>query len=134
MLCRRAKQVANSIRPTLERSASALNSRLAHVGGCEIEDNKFSMSVHYRKVDPTRVEEVHAIVHDYVRGCPDVALKHGKKVLELRPNVPWNKGSAVLWILEALGLDKRDDVFPLYLGDDITDEDAFQVIENEARG
>lgn len=52
------------------------------------------------------------------------------KVLELRPKVDWNKGSAVTWILDALGLGTRGDVFPIYLGDDITDEDAFVALEN----
>ncbi|CAN0513889.1 unnamed protein product, partial [Ectocarpus sp. 8 AP-2014] len=51
------------------------------------------------------------------------------QVLELRPKVDWNKGSAVNWILDALDLGNRSDVFPIYLGDDITDEDAFVAME-----
>lgn len=51
------------------------------------------------------------------------------QVLELRPKVDWNKGSAVNWILDALDLGDRADVFPIYLGDDITDEDAFVAME-----
>lgn len=51
------------------------------------------------------------------------------QVLELRPKVDWNKGSAVNWILDALDLGERPDVFPIYLGDDITDEDAFVAME-----
>lgn len=50
-------------------------------------------------------------------------------MLELRPKVDWNKGSAVNWILDALDLGHRADVFPIYLGDDITDEDAFVAME-----
>lgn len=50
-------------------------------------------------------------------------------MLELRPKVDWNKGSAVNWILDALDLGHRSDVFPIYLGDDITDEDAFVAME-----
>lgn len=42
----------------------------------------------------------------------------------------WNKGSAVNWILDALELSNRADVFPIYLGDDITDEDAFKALKN----
>lgn len=51
-------------------------------------------------------------------------------MLELRPKVNWNKGSAVNWILEALELSDKPDVFPMYVGDDITDEDAFLALEN----
>jgi trehalose-6-phosphatase len=39
----------------------------------------------------------------------------------------------VLYLLEALGLD-RDDVVPLYLGDDITDEDAFEALPGKGIG
>ena len=31
----------------------------------------------------------------------------GKKVFELRPNIDWDKGKAVLWLLEALDLEAR---------------------------
>lgn len=33
----------------------------------------------------------------------------------------------MLWLLQALELNGRDDVFTIYIGDDTTDEDAFEV-------
>ena len=45
----------------------------------------------------------------------------------------WDKGKAVLYLLEALGLD-GDDVVPLYLGDDVTDEDAFEALATRGIG
>jgi trehalose 6-phosphate phosphatase len=48
-------------------------------------------------------------------------------VYEIQPKLDWDKGKAVLYLLQALGLD-RDDVVPLYLGDDVTDEDAFEAL------
>eukprot|EP00752_Nemacystus_decipiens_P012117 g10742.t1 len=128
-------QMAENMRPTLEACTEALHSLLSHVPGYEIEDNKFSLSVHYRQVvSSAHVDEVHQIVHEYVANAPEIVVKAGKKVLELRPKVDWNKGSAVNWILDALDLGHRSDVFPIYLGDDITDEDAFVAMETRACG
>ena len=49
------------------------------------------------------------------------------------PDIDWNKGKAVLWLLETLGL-VRGKVLPLYIGDDRTDEDAFCAIEHRGVG
>ncbi|MEW6118428.1 MAG: trehalose-phosphatase [Nitrospirota bacterium] len=51
----------------------------------------------------------------------------GKKVLELLPDIMWDKGSAVLWILRRL----EDVHLPVYVGDDVTDENAFRAIGNK---
>jgi Trehalose-phosphatase len=47
--------------------------------------------------------------------------------LEVRPTIDWNKGKAVEFLLESLGLSDSNDVLPIYVGDDRTDEDAFKV-------
>ena len=62
---------------------------------------------------------------------PRLRVSGGKKVLELRPDIDWDKGRAVLWLLEVLRLD-GEAVLPFYVGDDVTDEDAFRVLA--ARG
>ena len=54
-------------------------------------------------------------------------------VYEIQPKLEWDKGKAVLYLLKALGLD-GDDVVPLYLGDDITDEDAFRALSGKGIG
>ena len=48
-------------------------------------------------------------------------------VYEVQPKIDWDKGKAVLYLLEALELD-RDDVVPMCLGDDSTDEHAFEAL------
>jgi trehalose-phosphatase len=52
----------------------------------------------------------------------------GKKVYELLPGIDWDKGRAVLWLLETQALE-RAKVRPIYIGDDRTDEDAFRALE-----
>jgi trehalose 6-phosphate phosphatase len=48
-------------------------------------------------------------------------------VYEFKPKIDWNKGKALVWLLQALGLDQHEEVFTIYIGDDTTDEDAFAV-------
>ena len=55
----------------------------------------------------------------------------GKKVVELRPDFVWNKGKAVEFILGELEARAGDPVFPIYLGDDVSDEDAFRAVRDK---
>lgn len=48
-------------------------------------------------------------------------------MLEIRPTIKWDKGKALEFLLEALGFANSNDVLPVYIGDDRTDEDAFKV-------
>ena len=63
---------------------------------------------------------------------PELRLAGGKKIFELRPDIEWDKGLALLHLLGVMGLD-GDDVTALYIGDDETDEDAFRILA-EGRG
>jgi trehalose 6-phosphate phosphatase len=54
-------------------------------------------------------------------------VEHLLQVLEIRPAIAWDKGKAVDFLLSSLGLADSSEVFPVYIGDDRTDEDAFNV-------
>nr|GMC66965.1 probable trehalose-phosphate phosphatase 3 isoform X3 [Ipomoea batatas]GMD81104.1 probable trehalose-phosphate phosphatase 3 isoform X3 [Ipomoea batatas] len=116
-------------------NAGELKEATCDVKGAFIEDNRFCISVHYRQVlekDYALLEKkVHAILSNY----PKFHVTIGKKVLEIRPSIKWNKGHALLYLLEALGFsDSTNNVFPFYIGDDKTDEDAFKVLKSRAQG
>lgn len=126
-------QVADHYRPMLEQCVVDLSAQIAHIPGAEMEDNRLAVSVHYRHVAPALQAEVERIVDSYIELHPTLVKKHGKKVFELRPRVDWNKGRAVMYILEELGLD-AENVVPFYLGDDVSDEDAFLALNSRPIG
>jgi alpha,alpha-trehalase len=111
----------------LESAEQALQQRLEKIDGARLERKKFSIAVHYRNVEEKNVAQVEKAVDNVHADNPKLRKAGGKKVYELQPDIDWHKGKALLWLLEKLGLD-RPDVLPFYIGDDISDEDAFDVL------
>lgn len=126
-------QAAAEAEPAVAAVTAALERELAGVPGAQVEPKRFTVAVHYRRVPEGRFAEVEAAVDRQVAAHPELRKAHGKKVFELRPDLDWDKGRAVLWVLEALGLD-RPGVVPLYVGDDVTDEDAFRALAERGIG
>lgn len=117
----------------LARAEAALEEKLAAIPGAQLERKKYSLAIHYRNVPEARVAEVDRAVEEVAQRHARLRRSGGKKVHELQPNIDWHKGRAVLWLLEALGLEQGD-VLPMYLGDDLTDEDAFQALRGRGVG
>ncbi|KPK91823.1 MAG: hypothetical protein AMJ94_06475 [Deltaproteobacteria bacterium SM23_61] len=115
----------------LDRVESKLEERLRRIGGCRLERKRFSLAVHYRRVAEAHFAGVEKAVYESTQDFPELRLSGGKKIYEFQPRVEWHKGKALLLLLELLDLN-RPDVLPLYIGDDATDEDVFQVLQ--ARG
>jgi trehalose 6-phosphate phosphatase len=111
-----------------------LRDELTGIDGALVEPKKASVAAHYRLVAPAERERVRTVVERLLSEHPDeLKVTPGKMVYELQPRIEWDKGRAVLHLLEALDLD-RDDVVPLYFGDDITDEHAFQALAGRGIG
>ncbi len=100
-----------------------LRARLNGIPGVEVENKVLSASVHFRRAPAADLPEIRQAVEDAVvfKDNP-FQITQGRKVLEIRPRVGWDKGRAVRWIQQAAGL---PDALALYIGDDSTDEDAF---------
>ncbi|KAK8306424.1 hypothetical protein V6Z12_D03G127500 [Gossypium hirsutum] len=121
-------QPASEFLPMIDEVFNSLINNTKDIRGAKVENNKFCVSVHYRNVDEKDWTVVAQRVHDVIRNYPRLRLTHGRKVVEVRPVINWDKGKAVTFLLESLGLSNCEDVLPIYVGDDQTDEDAFKVL------
>lgn len=105
-----------------------LRERTKNIKGVVIEDNRFCLSVHYRHVKDEEYETLEEEVESVLVNYPDqFHMTRGKKVMEIRPSIEWNKGHALEYLLHNLGFDNSRNLLPIYIGDDRTDEDAFKV-------
>ncbi|KAL3026212.1 hypothetical protein AAZX31_04G218500 [Glycine max] len=111
-----------------------LKNEVKEIKGAMVEDNGFCLSVHFRQVQEKDYDVLEAKVKSVLENNPQFCLTEGKKVMEIRPSIKWNKGNAVEYFLDTLGLSSCNDILPVYIGDDRTDEDAFKVIQSREQG
>ncbi|KAL0324438.1 UNVERIFIED_CONTAM: putative trehalose-phosphate phosphatase F [Sesamum calycinum] len=126
-------QPASEFLPVINEVFRKLDEIVRDIKGAKVENHKFCVSVHYRNVDENSWPVIAQFVHDILKDYPRLRLTHGRKVLEVRPTIDWDKGKAVEFLLESLGFSSSD-VLPIYIGDDRTDEDAFKVLRERNRG
>jgi trehalose 6-phosphate phosphatase len=113
--------------PALHEMCAELSALAAEIPGAFIEDKGLTASLHYRNAAAVVVPRLSEIVNAVIAPHKDLfLLRHGKKVFEVLPSVPWDKGSAVLCILEQLRGKRGPDISVCYIGDDATDECAFR--------
>jgi trehalose-phosphatase len=123
-------QQGRAFLPSLDRAERSLRERLETISGCQVERKHFAIAVHFRRVDDAEVPAVETAVDEVLAAHEDLRKTGGKMIFELRPDIEWDKGKAITWILQQLGLD-GEDVLPFYLGDDLTDEDAFRELREK---
>ncbi|CAM3565248.1 trehalose-phosphatase [Mycobacterium colombiense] len=113
--------------PVLEQAAGQLRDRLAGIPGVVVEHKRFGVAVHYRNAERDRVGEVLAAVRAAGRR-DELRVTTGREVIELRPDLDWDKGKTLRWVIDHLHEAGSGPLTPVYLGDDITDEDAFDAV------
>jgi trehalose 6-phosphate phosphatase len=121
-----SEQVATEYLGALDDAQGALERRLTHIDGVRVERKRFAIAVHDRGVDDVDVRaSIGEVVAQVASDHPELRSTGGKRIHELRPDIDWDKGRAIETLLDAL--DARDRV-PVYVGDDLTDEDGFRAV------
>lgn len=111
-----------------------LEARLGRLSGVLIERKRYSVAVHYRLVhSPCVVSQVEQAVES-VRARTGLRRLAGKKVYELEPAVDWDKGRALQWLIDVLPDVDLERSFVIYIGDDLTDENAFAALQGNGAG
>lgn len=121
-------QPAQRFLPAIQEIFTKLEEITKKIQGATVEDNRFCVSVHFRKVREEDYGILEEKVNSVLENYPEFHLTGGKKVMEIRPSIEWNKGHALEYLLDTLGLSNSSEFLPLYIGDDRTDEDAFKAI------
>ncbi|KAL8226356.1 hypothetical protein R6Q57_016188 [Mikania cordata] len=127
-------QPAKEFLPMMSEVYKILMEKTNNIAGANVENNKFCLSVHYRCVEEQSWSELADRVKSVLKDYPKLKLTQGLMVLEIRPTIKWDKGSAIEFLMESLGYATSDDVLPIYIGDDRTDEDAFRVLRKRGQG
>jgi len=127
------KQVATDFLPILDAVEKELKQKLADIHGALLERKRFSIAAHYREVTDQSLPQLEQAVNETAAHHRELRKMASKKVHELQPNIDWDKGKAVLWLLEVMGSESRE-IFPIYIGDDLTDEDVFRAIKQRGVG
>lgn len=117
--------------PGIRLLAKDLRRAVKPLPGVFVEDKTYSIVLHVRGA--STADRLHATTRFNALAEPllaegTVRLQPGHHVLELLPNVDWAKGDAVRAIMRHVEAETKETVWPVYIGDDETDEDAFEEI------
>ncbi len=124
---------AESFLPVLAEAADRLDARLAPVEGARLERKRFALAAHFRQVPELRVADVREAVMEVAAAVDGLRVSGGKEVLELRPDLDWHKGRSVRRLFQEIA-DRTGADLPVYVGDDLTDEDAFREVMADGLG
>lgn len=121
----------------LDAIEEELRRELVNDPGVEVERKRFAIAVHTRRAADEHARiAAHVLTHRLAGLAEGLRAEDGKQIIEVRPDVDWNKGRVVQHLLQAwnasagIGTPGRgtEPHVPVVVGDDTTDEDAFEVV------
>lgn len=110
-------------KPQLQALKQYIQEQAVQIPDLRIEVKDYSVALHFRE-HPQLEDRVHAFALECLNQFSDFELKAGKYVFELVPKGA-NKGSAIQQIIQQYHL---TDHYHMFIGDDLTDEAGFKVI------
>jgi len=129
------QEKAGKLLPRLDEMTEDLRVTLEQkVDGVKVERKYFAIAIHYRNAGKGTFKKVNNEVNRLIGNDPDFKKGRGKKILEIKPSLNWHKGTALEWIMDHLDLSYPDSAMPVYVGDDVTDEDAFRTLSDNGVG
>lgn len=126
-------QGSEKVFPALSEAEQHLREQFKGIKGVEVERKRYAIAVHYRNVPEDKIQIIKDVVGQEVDRQEMLKKAGGKKILELKPAVDWHKGKALLWLLDSMNL-QSEQYLPIFIGDDITDEDALVAIAGKGIG
>ena len=123
----RVARGADAYAQALDDAESALARALGDIRGHSIERKAFAIAVHYRRVAEADVARIEQAIDTTLAAFPRLRKNGGKKVFEIVPTMRWHKGEAVSSLVERMEPDSGK-ALPIYVGDDLTDEDALRAL------
>ncbi len=112
----------------LERLVDSLRVAARDLPGILVEPKRHSVAVHWRLAAPDEELAAGRIVAQAAFAFPELAVGRGKMVAEFRPAVDRHKGGAMNLLRAAAAAGGAAPAI-LYIGDDVTDEDAFGILD-----
>ncbi|MEK7539388.1 MAG: trehalose-phosphatase [Patescibacteria group bacterium] len=119
---------------TINSAKQKIKSLISCYPGMIFEDKSFMLAIHYRIMNPNLVSkfkrEIKKILKPILKNNK-LRLDHNLKTFELRPEIDWDKGDSVLWAEEHFNKKTGKNFRPIYIGDSLTDEDAFTALKKD---
>ena len=118
-------------RALIQRLGRSLVDATKDLAGVRVENKELTIALHVRGAAPAAQQHAEETFREIAGPCLEAGtlrVLFGAAVFELLPGVAWAKGDAVLRIKAEVERQYRRAAWLIYVGDDVTDEDAFRAV------